>query len=116
MYFTTATATAAFAAGLTLLSSASAVKVLSPGDDTIWASGTSSQSITWEAVSTDPESFQVQLVNQVRVQSAGIADASRGAWGGIEGTAGGKRSPVSTPGLGVQITGAEETEAAQMVC
>ena len=39
--------------------------MLSPYDDTVWASGTSSQTIAWEAVSTDPESFQVQIVNQV---------------------------------------------------
>lgn len=63
MHFTTATA--ALAAGLTLLSSASAITVTQPDDDTVWSSGTSSQTIAWEAVSTDPDSFQVQLVNQV---------------------------------------------------
>ena len=56
----------AITAALTLLSSASAIKVLSPHDASVWSSGSSSQSITWEAVSTDPETFQVQLVNQVR--------------------------------------------------
>lgn len=55
----------AVTAALTLLSSASAIKVLSPHDGSVWSSGSSSQSITWEAVSTDPETFQVQLVNQV---------------------------------------------------
>jgi hypothetical protein len=63
MYFSTATA--ALAAGLTLLSSASAVKVTQPTEDSVWSSGTTSQTIAWEAVSTDPDSFQVQLVNQV---------------------------------------------------
>jgi len=46
------------------LAIANAIKVTSPDDDTVW--GTSgSQTISWEAVSTDTESFQVVLDNQV---------------------------------------------------
>ena len=47
-----------------LLAVANAIKVTSPDDDTVW--GTSgSQTISWEAVSTDTESFRVVLDNQV---------------------------------------------------
>ncbi|WRT69734.1 uncharacterized protein IL334_006725 [Kwoniella shivajii] len=51
-------------AALSALALAGAITVESPDKDTIWQSGTSSQSISWNAVSTDPTSFVVQLVNQ----------------------------------------------------
>ena len=48
-----------------LLAVVNAIRVTSPGMNTEWnASG--AQTITWEAVSTDPDSFQVVLDNQVR--------------------------------------------------
>lgn len=50
---------------LSLVSGASAIKVLYPDRNTIWSSGSSSQMIAWEAVSTDPTTFEVQLSNQV---------------------------------------------------
>lgn len=47
-----------------LLAVVNAIRVTSPGMNTEWnASG--AQTITWEAVSTDPDSFQVVLDNQV---------------------------------------------------
>ncbi|WWC92846.1 uncharacterized protein L201_007807 [Kwoniella dendrophila CBS 6074] len=52
-------------AAISLLALTGAITVESPDRDTIWQSGTSSQSISWKAVSTDPQSFVVQLVNQV---------------------------------------------------
>ncbi|WVQ95779.1 hypothetical protein IAU59_002878 [Kwoniella sp. CBS 9459] len=52
------------AAALSALALTGAITVESPDRDTIWKSGDSSQTITWKAVSTDPDSFVVQLVNQ----------------------------------------------------
>ncbi|KAI9638867.1 uncharacterized protein MKK02DRAFT_41894 [Dioszegia hungarica] len=49
---------------LSLLTVAAAIRVTSPSSSTVWASGTSAQTITWEAVSSDPTSFTIQLVNQ----------------------------------------------------
>ncbi|KAK4686052.1 hypothetical protein P7C73_g4086, partial [Tremellales sp. Uapishka_1] len=49
---------------LTLGLSASAISVTSPTNTTVWSSGTSGQTVSWEAVSTDPTSFEIQLVNQ----------------------------------------------------
>ena len=43
----------------------SAIKVTSPTDDDVWASGTSGQTVSWEAVNTDATSFAIQLINQV---------------------------------------------------
>ena len=47
-----------------LLAVVNAIKVTSPGQNTEW-SASGSQTITWEAVSTDPDSFEVVLDNQV---------------------------------------------------
>ncbi|OCF33578.1 hypothetical protein I316_04651 [Kwoniella heveanensis BCC8398] len=52
------------AAALSALALTGAITVESPDRDTIWKSGDSSQTITWKAVSTDPDSFLIQLVNQ----------------------------------------------------
>ncbi|WVF68227.1 hypothetical protein IAT40_002992 [Kwoniella sp. CBS 6097] len=52
------------AAALSALALTGAITVESPDRDTIWKSGDTSQTITWKAVSTDPDSFVVQLVNQ----------------------------------------------------
>ncbi|WWC65868.1 uncharacterized protein I303_108490 [Kwoniella dejecticola CBS 10117] len=59
MYKLTAALAALSALGLT-----GAITVESPDRDTVWQSGTSSQTISWKAVSTDADSFVVQLVNQ----------------------------------------------------
>lgn len=63
---------------LSLLTVAAAIRVTSPSSSTVWASGTSAQTITWEAVSSDPTSFTIQLVNQVSLlcRSADIRPAS----------------------------------------
>lgn len=50
---------------LSLVSQISAIQVTSPSSSTVWSSGTSGQTVSWEAVSTDPTSFVIQLVNQV---------------------------------------------------
>ena len=55
---------ALFALGLA--AAAQAIKVTSPTDDSIWQSGTSSQTVSWEAVDTDKTSFAILLINQVR--------------------------------------------------
>jgi hypothetical protein len=47
-----------------LLAAVNAMKVVSPDEDTEWSTS-GSHTITWEAVSTDSESFQVVLDNQV---------------------------------------------------
>jgi hypothetical protein len=44
---------------------ARAVSVTTPNNNTMWSSGTSGQTVSWEAVSSDPTSFVIQLVNQV---------------------------------------------------
>lgn len=44
-----------------------AITVQSPSRDTVWQSGVSAQTVSWEAVSTDATSFAIQLVNQVSV-------------------------------------------------
>lgn len=46
------------------ITGAAAIQVTSPGMSTVW-SNTGSQTISWKAVSTDPDTFVVQLVNQV---------------------------------------------------
>ncbi|WVQ66434.1 uncharacterized protein L199_004615 [Kwoniella botswanensis] len=51
-------------AALSALALTGAITIESPDRDTEWQSGTSSQTISWKAVSTDPDSFVVQLVNQ----------------------------------------------------
>ncbi|ORX37645.1 hypothetical protein BD324DRAFT_622712 [Kockovaella imperatae] len=43
---------------------ANGISVNSPNAYSEWQSGTSSQTVTWTAVSTDPSSFLIQLVNQ----------------------------------------------------
>lgn len=53
---------ALFALGLA--AAAQAIKVTSPTDDSIWQSGTSSQTVSWEAVDTDKTSFAILLINQ----------------------------------------------------
>ncbi|WVQ78963.1 hypothetical protein IAT38_001055 [Cryptococcus sp. DSM 104549] len=57
--YSTATITALLAS----LALTNAIKVTSPDSDTVWKAG-DSQTIEWEAVSTDATSFVVQLVNQ----------------------------------------------------
>jgi hypothetical protein len=52
-----------------LLAVVNAIKVTSPDDDTEWSTS-GSHTITWEAVSTDTESFQVVLDNQVSLRRA----------------------------------------------
>ncbi|WWD04204.1 hypothetical protein V865_002271 [Kwoniella europaea PYCC6329] len=56
--------TLAALAALSALALTGAITIESPDRDTEWQSGTSSQTISWKAVSTDPDSFVVQLVNQ----------------------------------------------------
>lgn len=58
--FTQALTTFAFVAALS-----NAIKVESPSKDTVWSSSTNSQTVSWEAVSTDATSFAILLVNQV---------------------------------------------------
>ena len=48
-----------------LLAVVNAIKVTSPDDDTEWSTS-GAHTISWEAVRTDTESFQVVLDNQVR--------------------------------------------------
>ncbi|WVR08043.1 hypothetical protein IAU60_005087 [Kwoniella sp. DSM 27419] len=71
------------AAALSLLALTGAVTVESPDRDTVWQSGTTSQTISWKAVTTDPESFVVQLVNQAGFLSNSpvtlIQDQDRGS-------------------------------------
>lgn len=50
---------------LTALASVQAIRVNSPSTSTVQSSGSALQ-LTWESVSTDPTSFAVVLVNQVR--------------------------------------------------
>ena len=52
-------------ASLILGTLASAIQVTSPSSSTLWSSGTSGQTVSWKAVNTDPDSFVIQLVNQV---------------------------------------------------
>jgi hypothetical protein len=47
-----------------LLAVSNAMKVVTPDEDTEWSTS-GSHTITWEAVSTDTESFMVVLDNQV---------------------------------------------------
>jgi hypothetical protein len=56
--------TAIFTTLVVAASLSNAVRVTSPTDDSLWQSG-SSQTISWESVSTDPQQFDIQLVNQV---------------------------------------------------
>lgn len=56
--------TAIFTTLVVAASLGNAVRVTSPTDDSLWQSG-SSQTISWESVSTDPQQFDIQLVNQV---------------------------------------------------
>ncbi|KZT62338.1 hypothetical protein CALCODRAFT_479231 [Calocera cornea HHB12733] len=49
-----------------LLPAALAIQVTSPTQSTIWLSGSSSQTISWSSVVTDPTSFAIVLVNQDR--------------------------------------------------
>ncbi|RSH93230.1 hypothetical protein EHS25_007584 [Saitozyma podzolica] len=49
---------------LALVSQISAIQVTSPSSSTVWSSGTSGQTVSWQSVSTDPTSFVIQLVNQ----------------------------------------------------
>ena len=55
------------AASLALSTLTSAIQVTSPGTSTLWSSGTSAQTISWQSVSTDPTSFSIELVNQVYI-------------------------------------------------
>ncbi|WWD20348.1 hypothetical protein CI109_104824 [Kwoniella shandongensis] len=50
-------------AALAALSLTAAIKVTSPDNNTVWKSG-DSQTVSWEAVSTDATTFAIQLVNQ----------------------------------------------------
>lgn len=61
--------TAIFTTLVVAASLGNAVRVTSPTDDSLWQSG-SSQTISWESVSTDPQQFDIQLVNQVSDGSA----------------------------------------------
>jgi hypothetical protein len=47
-----------------LLAVVNAIKVTSPDEDTEWSTS-GAHTVTWEAVSTDAESFQIVLDNQV---------------------------------------------------
>ncbi|KAL7425198.1 hypothetical protein Q5752_000886 [Cryptotrichosporon argae] len=81
---------ACLVAALAAALAARAITVVSPTNTSIWESGTLSQTVEWEAVSTDPEYFTVQLVNQngyladspvtlIANQSTGAADIANGA-------------------------------------
>jgi hypothetical protein len=85
--------TALYAATLlALVSQISAIQVTSPSSSTVWSSGTSGQTVSWQAVSTDPTSFVIQLVNQVSERTSarayeGVSARERGegfcgGWGG----------------------------------
>ncbi|EIW71492.1 hypothetical protein TREMEDRAFT_28297 [Tremella mesenterica DSM 1558] len=43
---------------------AMAIQITSPATSDMWSSSSSSQTVVWQAVSTDPDSFEIQLVNQ----------------------------------------------------
>jgi hypothetical protein len=65
-----------------LLAVSNAMKVVTPDEDTEWSTS-GSHTITWEAVSTDTESFMVVLDNQVsRLSQAQLQIKSRdnGDW------------------------------------
>jgi hypothetical protein len=80
--------TALYAATLlALVSQISAIQVTSPSSSTVWSSGTSGQTVSWQAVSTDPTSFVIQLVNQVSKRTSdertkGVSARERGEVGG----------------------------------
>ncbi|WVQ77775.1 hypothetical protein IAR50_007465 [Cryptococcus sp. DSM 104548] len=54
-------ATTVLASLLATLAVSNALQVTSPSEDSVWSSG-DSQTIEWDAVSTDPTSFEIQLV------------------------------------------------------